>query len=594
MHLDECLSSGMLSVDADAVAFRHELARLAVEESLSPKRRVDLHRRALAALPDPPTGTRDLARLAYHAEAAGDGDSVLRFAPEAAARASAVGAHREAAAHYALALRFGDRLPAAERADLLERRSHECHLTDHYDEAIAATEEELELRRALGDKLKEGGALQRLSQFLWCPGRTAEAEEAARDAVALLEQLPPSPELAWAYWNLAHVCASATLLDEAVAWSERAYELAKDLGDDELVTAALASIGGCRDYGLLQQCLDDAHQAHRVEQIGGLYVALANISVTDRRRNDATRYLEEGIAYASERGFEVFRLYLLAYRARFELDQWRWSDAAESATSVIRIPRTSTTPRIIALAVLGLVRARRGDPQVWPLLEEAWALAVQTGEPPRLIPITVARAEAAWLAGRSEIVAEEVEAVLDLAVRRGAGWAAGPLAVWRRRAGVRERLEVEVPGPYALELAGECGAAASAWAELGCAYDSALALAEADEIESLRQALDELNELGARPAAAIVARRLRERGARGLPRGPRSATRENPAGLTSRELEVLALVAEGLRNAEIAERLVLSQKTVDHHVSAILRKLGVRTRGQASAEAARLGLVVAR
>jgi DNA-binding NarL/FixJ family response regulator len=75
-----------------------------------------------------------------------------------------------------------------------------------------------------------------------------------------------------------------------------------------------------------------------------------------------------------------------------------------------------------------------------------------------------------------------------------------------------------------------------------------------------------------------------------VPRGPRASTRENPANLTSRELEVLILVAQGLRNADVAERLFLSEKTVDHHVSAILRKLGVRTRGEAGAEAVRLGL----
>ena len=116
-----------------------------------------------------------------------------------------------------------------------------------------------------------------------------------------------------------------------------------------------------------------------------------------------------------------------------------------------------------------------------------------------------------------------------------------------------------------------------------------MALAGADDDDVLRRALDELQRLGATPAAAIVARRLRERGVRGLPRGPRAATKENPAGLTAREVEVLALVGEGLRNAAIAERLFLSEKTVGHHVSAILRKLGVRTRGEASAEARRLG-----
>ena len=89
----------------------------------------------------------------------------------------------------------------------------------------------------------------------------------------------------------------------------------------------------------------------------------------------------------------------------------------------------------------------------------------------------------------------------------------------------------------------------------------------------------------------MPARRLRARGATGLPRGPRPTTEVNPVGLTAREMEVLALVAQGLRNAQIAERLVLTAKTVDHHVSAILRKLDVRTRGQASAEAIHLGLI---
>jgi DNA-binding CsgD family transcriptional regulator/tetratricopeptide (TPR) repeat protein len=589
--LDECLTSGMLTSEPAGVGFRHELARLAIEESIALNRRVDLHRKALATLADPPGDTPDLARLAHHAEAAGDVDAVLRFAPAAAVRAASLGAHRESAAQYARALRFGDRLLAAERAELLERRSRECYITDQYDEGIAALEAALECRRTVGDTLKEGEALHRLSEFLWCPGRTAEAERSARAAVDLLERVSPGRELASAYANLAAICAAAARSEEAIAWAGRALDLAERLDDTEIAVHALATIGACKgDNEKLEQSLERARRAGLAVQVGRIFILAGAGAVEGRRHSRANTYLERGIAYCSERGLELFRLYLLAYRARLELDQGRWSEAAESASSVLRIPRTSTTPRIVALVVLALVRARRGDPEVRPLLDEAWTLAEPTGELPRLGPVAAARAEVGWLEGDRDAVAAATEGALPLALERKAGWLIGELTGWRRRVGLDDEIPPEAAEPYALGLAEGWAQAAELWSELGCPYEAALALADVDGEESMRRALDELQALEARPAAGIVARRLRERGARGLPRGPRLETQENPAGLTRRELEVLRLVAQGLRNVEIAERLFLAEKTVDHHVSAILRKLDVHTRGEASAEAVKLGV----
>jgi len=141
-----------------------------------------------------------------------------------------------------------------------------------------------------------------------------------------------------------------------------------------------------------------------------------------------------------------------------------------------------------------------------------------------------------------------------------------------------------------LEITGDAEAAARWWQQQGCEYDAALALAGSSDRAALRRALDMLHELGARPAAAILARQLRGLGEQGVRRGPRPATAANPAGLTSRETEVLGLVAAGLSNAEIAAQLVLSDRTVGKHVQVIFRKLGVRNREEASAHAARLGL----
>ncbi|HEX6674455.1 MAG TPA: LuxR C-terminal-related transcriptional regulator, partial [Actinomycetes bacterium] len=589
-RLDECLTSGMLIVEAGGVAFRHELARLAVEESMPPHRKLDLHRRALAALADPPAGAPDLARLAHHAEAAGDVDAVLRFAPAAAARAASLGAYREAAAQYARAIRFSDRLPLAERADLLERRSSACYLTDQNDAAVEAIQDALECRRQLGQRLEEGDSLRWLSQILWCPGRTAESERAARAAVTILEAQPPGRQLAMAYANLARTCAAAARPEEAVRWAGRALELAERLDDTETTVEALATIGTCESEEegreKLEQSLELAARDGLAEHVGRAYVLLVATALGNRRYGLAARYLQAGIDDCSDQGLERDRLYLLAYRARLELDQGRWQQASDAAAAVLRIPCSSISPRIEALVVQGLVRARRGDPGQWAPLNEAWALAEPTRELPRLRTAATARAEAAWLEGDRDAVASATEGVLPLAQERNWASLAGELAVWRRRAGLGGEVPAGVARPYVLQLAGDWARAAERWRELGCPYEAALALADAEEEAPLRRALEELQRLEARPAADVVARRLRELGVRRLPRRPRRATAANPAGLTARELEVLALLGADLRNGEIAARLHIAEKTAGHHVSAVLAKLGVRSRREAARVAA--------
>ena len=596
--LEECLASGMLTSHVDAVEFRHELARLAIEASLEPRRRLELHRTALTALAAPPRGEPDIVRLAHHAEASGDRDAVLEYAPLAAARAAAAGAHREAAAQYGRALRFAEGASLAARAELLASYSDSCYLTDRCDDAIAAAKDLLECYREAGDRRRQGETLCLLSQLQMCPGGVVEAEPAGSEAVVLLEEFTPSASLAMAYANLAALAMNAEDSAGTLHWGTRAVGLAERIGAGDARVHAVNSLGtmefllhGPKRRGRLEHSVWMAREAGFETGILRGYSHLAWAAARHRALSLADHYLAAGLAHCDEPDYDLWRLLLLGQRACLRLDQCRWDEAAESARLALSDPRSSRQPRILGMVVLGLIRARRGDPQVWQLLDDARELAAPSGEPQRIVVVAAARAEAAWLMGRPGLVGDATEAALALAIERKADWLVGQLLCWRRRAGIDETPDVPVPEPYALELAGRTEEAAAAWTRLGCRYEAALALAQSSQVASLARAHAELQQLGASAAATVVARRLRERGVHGIPRGPRPSTRQNPAGLTARELDVLGLVAHGFRNAEIAERLFLSSRTVDHHVSAILRKLPARDRSEASAVAAQLGLL---
>ena len=597
--LEECLTSGMLRAGEGGTAFRHELARLAIAESLAPDRAVALHRRALAALARPERGDPDLARLAHHAEAAADHSAVLRYAPAAAEHAAAVGAPREAQDQYGRALRFAQGLSPERRADLLERFGDAGYLTDMREEAVQALTEALRIHRVRSDLERQAGAVRKRSRLLTCMGRTAEARADAVKAIGLLERCDTGPELARAYSALSHVCMLGEDSEGTIRWGRRAIALAENVGATDALVNALNNVGTDElRHGIpagrvrLERSLALAREAGLGPDVGRAYI---NLVATLGGRWDwagVEQYLDPGIEYCREHGLEAWLKCLIAEQTHADLVRGRWDEAAERATAILEAPRDSVVgPRHEALLVLALVRARRGDPQYWPLLDEAMTIACEVGDLQFTGAVAAARAEVAWLEGRTDAIVAETQEAFDAAVRLRAPRVLGELALWRRRGG-------DVSGPpdgveelYRLQLSGDWQRAADTWRDHDCSYDAALALTDSDDTGALRRALDALQQLGARPAAAIAARRLRELGERGLPRGPRPQTRDNPAGLTARQLEVLPLLAEGLRNAEIAERLVVSPKTVDHHVSAILGKLGVRSRLEAVAEAGRLGLM---
>ena len=594
--LQECLSVGMVALPDGALAFRHELARRAVEEHMPIPQRQDLHARILKTLQRQIGTEVPATRLVHHADQAGDSEAVLEFAPLAAERAARLSAHREAAAHYETALRHASSWADACRADLHECFAYECYLIEWIEEAIEARQAALKLWRQVGDRLKIGDNQRWMSRLSWFAGQKETAEQYASDAIATLEPLPPGRELAYAYSNKAQLHMLANEAEAALQWGQKAIALATQLDDIEVLSHAFNNIGTAKATAMnplgradlersLQLALDGGFQEHAARA----YTNLATSAMRLRDFTGATRYLKEGIAYCEEHGLDSWIRYMTAARAVTYLALGDWHRATEEVQTVFH-PCTAPISKIQALVVLGLVRARRGDPDADSPLEEALGLAMPTGEIQRIGPVIAARAEAAWLKGTLPNVAEELRPAYELALKQVDPWMQGELAFWLWRCGAALDREACVADPFAHQIAGHWDKAAAIWEEIGCPYELAMALSDSSEEADLRRALKIFEELGAAPMAGILRRKLRAGGIRGITRGAQERTRQNPHGLTVRELGVLEQLTQGRRNADIARRLFVSEKTVDHHVSSILGKLGVRSRGEAAAAAHRLGL----
>jgi DNA-binding CsgD family transcriptional regulator len=594
--IDELLSAGLLASDGAGLRFRHEIARLAVEQAVAPHRARAIHARVLAELQQ--DGCDDDARMAWHAEAAGDHAAVLRYAPVAARRAAELGSHREAAAQFERALRSADGADTATQARLHDGLALEADLLDRPQDAADAAQRALDLWRAAGDRVREGDAMRRYSCAMWHLCRRQEAETAAQEAVAILEPLPPTTELAWAYANIATQAMMNYEHHEAVAMALRTQAVAQPLGAADVLSdalntqaCALGSLG--REWtGLLRRALRIALSAGLQAQAGRAYCNLYSNFNGQRRFAEGERYYTDGVAYCEENDITSYAIFLRSERTSVLERTGRWDEALAICAELLDRGGPAPIVRLCPLNRMGVILARRGGPGAWDCLDEAVGYADDSGEPQQVVPVRLSRAEAHWLAGDRPAAMGEAELADDMVVN-GDEWERGAVAVWLQRTGSARPPRGELAEPYQRCLDGDFEKAAQLWADLGCPYESALALLGARDETPLRAALRILTSLGASATARAARQKMRSLGYRSVPAGPRAATAAHPRQLTRREREVLALICAGHTNADIAGQLFISVKTVDHHVSAVLAKLGTPTRGAAAAEARRLGFAPA-
>ena len=593
--LAEAELAGVLDVRTDSLAFRHELARRAIERSLPAIRRHTLNAAVIRALRA--AGRPERARLMHHAVEAHDVETILAVGPEAAREAAEMGSHRQALAHFEALLPYAARLADRERAAVLDAYGWELYNAHRFREAVDAGSVAARLYERLGDPVAAGECLVRVSRHLFMAGDTDAAEACAGRAVAMLEPTGDGAALAHASLYSGAILAMAGDPSRAEAVLGHARDLALRVDRPDLGALALNYLGiarvelGHRDgVGLLRESIAAAAGAGQYEYAARGHCNLAEMLGRGAPLDELEACVGDGLRFTRERGFWSHAYNLELHRCVALVRRGRWEAALAGLRELVEGVEDPGMLYAYSVPWLGRLLARLGDETAGDLLAEAWERARGQRLLIGVAYAGLARVEWAWLTGDADAARAVVAELLPRVRHPGAAAYRAELLRYAARAGLEAEPFDGCPEPWAAGLRGDWQAAASGWEAAGDPYERALELATSGEPEPVLEGLRILDGLGA-AAAAPVRARLGELGVR-APRGPRGASRANPAGLTRRQLVVLGLVSEGMTNAEIAERLVVSVRTVDHHVAAVLAKLGVHSRRDAAAAASRLGVEI--
>jgi DNA-binding CsgD family transcriptional regulator len=597
--VDECTALGVLQQTGAWLAFRHEIARQAVEQSLTAEYRARLHRRVFAHLRERFGEAADVTRLVHHAEHGGLDDQVLALAPRAARAASIASAHREAAKLYSLAVKHASPLKSrAVRAELLELAAEEYRLVSDVDAAIGATRSALSLRAQLGDALGEGMNQRRLASMLWRErGDRVAARIAIARAISALESIAPSTELVRAYAVLSRLRCAWSDFERAVKIGERAVAMATSFDDPPCLVEALHACAMAKSFvhddrvarKQLEAALEIAVEAKLEDAAAYLFSTLQMVGVIYRDHVYALDIANRGLEYCEAHDLDTFIFWLLDTRALSLIELGRWDEADRDIDRCLSAPNVAQRLRNSLIYLKARQTVRRGiegGQNYWLNLQtDLNAIAM----PYRVAAIAAACVEAAWLRSDFSAAKNLIQLGIAEACTRKDTRLLAPLLVWAKRCGmvtpdVAPALTESIGPQHAHELNADIGASADAWANLGCRYERALTLVHGNEAE-MRDALQEFDALGAKAAADIARARLKAVGARDVQRGPHARTSTDPLGLTARQREVYELLMQRLTNAAIAAKLHRSERTIENHVADLFGKLNVRSRSELIARA---------
>jgi len=584
--IEECESAGILEVHGSNLAFRHELIRRAIENVLPGIRRRELNMTVLGALE---ARGEDIAVLAHLAREAGDADAILKYLPRAARRSAELESHREALSHLRALEPFLDHMDVEQLADHYDLWAHEEYLGNGPN-AVAISNKAIELRREVGDPTSMGKTLLLASEINWFKGNRDSALELAREAVSALESIG-GEDLAMAYSTLSRWAMVNSDLDQTLHYAEEALAQLDD-GPSPARAHTLINRGTMIAGMEYPKGLDDLEEGYRMATELGLREdqtrAAHNIGTTALFALDvrhAKQWLEKSFQLADEAEMPGTNEGVLSRLGLIDALLGNWDSAEATARLGLEDPAAGIH-KVIAASALARILARTGRREAIDLAGDAWKQARRSKEPQFLSPVGSVLVELNWLG--TSLDRKLIQEIVDFYNRHITSPAPirilSELAFWLSAIGEIDEVPETALEPFVLLDRGRWKEAAAFWEEREIPYERALCLTFGD-IGAKLEALTILDRLGATPLATKVRSELKSAGVKGIPRRPRQATRESPLGLTQRQTDVLELLSEDLTNAEIADRLFISTRTVDHHVAAILHKLGANNRVDAVAKA---------